>query len=438
MHGENAEMRIELKRGLDITLAGAPLQRIEGTLTSSRIGVQPADFGGLRPRLVVAVGDRVQAGDVLFRDRHDPRIACTSLVSGRVVDIRRGNKRRICEVIVAREGNQVAAFPSHSANTLTSLPLDDLRDTLLRSGMWAALRARPHDCIASPAIEPRALFVTAIDTRPHAPDPAVVLHDETDSFVAGIKVLSRLSNGNTYVCVAPNSSIPVPECRRIKRLEFAGPHPAGLAGTHLHSVGLPITRDADLWHVGYQDVAAIGHLMLTGTVSARRVISLSGPGARHPRLVHAMPGLDLQQLSNEWNGPVGITVSGSPLDGVEGARYLGRYHNQVTLLPTETVAPHRGLRALFGSAVSTQASINLRTRRYGMLPLEVFERVWPYRSAPQALLRALLANDEETAERHGCLGLVEEDLALCNYVCPSRNEYGDALRRTLDAIESSR
>lgn len=430
-------MRINVEGGLDVRLDGAPLQRIEATLQPSRVALQPADYPGVKPLLAVKPGDSVRAGQPLFHDRGEPGICFASFVSGRVVDIRRGAKRRILEVTVAREGSDSEAFPSHDAHKLAGIDVNELRDTLLRSGLWTALRARPFDRVAAPAVEPRALFVTAIDTRPHAPDPAVVLNDEAGAFAAGVSALSRLASGKTYVCVAPDSEIPVPQSAQIERLEFSGPHPAGLPGTHVHAVGLPVTRDADLWHVGYQDVVAIGHLLLTGKIFARRVIAIAGPGAQRPRLVRTIPGMELSELAPEWQGASGRIASGSPLDGNASARYLGRYHNQATLLPAPSTAGRRTLAGLFRNVLSRRAAIAPAGEQSGMLPLEAFERIWPFRTSPQPLLRALLADDVEGAERYGCLGLAEEDLALCSYLCPGRNDYGAALRRTLTAIEQA-
>jgi Na+-transporting NADH:ubiquinone oxidoreductase subunit A len=433
-------MRIELKRGLDIRLGGAPVQRVAGAFEPARIALLPPDYRDLHPALAAEVGDRVRAGQPLFHDRREPALCFTSFVSGTVVDIRRGARRRVLAVVVARDGDDAISFPQHSAAAVSRLPVDELRDILLRSGAWTALRARPGDRVASPAIEPRALFVTAIDTRPLAPDPSVVLADSIEPFVAGVKALARLASGKTYVCVAPNANVPVPECERIERVEIAGPHPAGLPGTHLHAVGLPVTRAADLWHIGYQEVAAIGRLLLTGKVSARRIVALSGPGAREPRLLRTIPGADLGRLADERADGNCRILSGSPLDGDGQAEYLGRYHNQVTLLPAASLPrglaplPAR-LAGLLRGILSASAAVNVRGTAGGMLPLEAFERVWPFRTPPLPMLRALLADDVESAEQLGCLGLVEEDLALCGYVCPGRNDYGSALRRALASIE---
>jgi Na+-transporting NADH:ubiquinone oxidoreductase subunit A len=411
---ENRPMRIRLKRGLDIAVGGTPEQRMAGKFDAPRVAVAPGDFQGVRPVLSVEPGDRVFAGQALFHDRHARSVVVTAPVSGTVSDIRRGSKRRVLAITIDRSGDDALSFPVYDAAAIGRQPVEELRGILLRSGAWSGLRARPFDRVASPAVEPRALFVTAIDTHPLAPDPSVAIRAAGEAFDAGILALARLTRGTTFVCVAADAGIPVPEGERIQQLEIRGPHPAGLPGTHLHAVGLAVRREPDLWHIGYQDVIAIGRLLLSGRIDARRVIAVGGPGAREPRLIQTLAGADLVALAEREALPGCHAVSGSPLQSDTAARFLGRYHNQVTLLREAVPAPA-------GSGA--------------MLPLESIERVWPFRLSPLPLLRALLAGDTEGAEFLGCLGLAEEDLALCSHACSGRNDYGSALRRTLDALE---
>lgn len=433
-------MRIELKDGLDIRLPGAPKQRMDGTVETSRVAILPSDYRDLRPALAVDSGERVAAGQRIFSDRRVPALACTSRVSGIVTQIDRGNKRQIQQIVIERDGNAEVTFPAYSTDTACKLPADDIRQTLLDSGLWLSLRARPFDRVASPDVRPRALLVTAIDTHPLAPDPAVMLLDNADAFVTGVKLLARLCTGTTFVCVAAGASIPVPEGDRIRRVELAGPHPAGLPGTHIHALGLEVHREADLWYAGYQDVVDVGQLFLTGRVPARRAIAIAGPCARRARLVNTLAGADLGEFANEWSEPDGKLVSGSLLAGAGPARFLGRFDNQVTMLPSAGLVD-RGpgslpvrLAALLRGTYGHDA-VSLIGATGGMLPSESFESVWPFRVPPMPLLRALLSEDAEQAEQLGCLGLAEEDLALCTYVCAGRNDYAAALRAALNTIE---
>ena len=435
-------MRVDLKNGLDLRLSGAPEQTISDTVESDRIALVLDDYHDLRPVLAVAVGDRIALGQKLLTDRKYPEVAYTSFVSGIVREIQRGAKRRIRYLIVERDGEDAVSFPRHTADSVAGLSAAAVREILMASGAWTALRARPFDRVASPDVEPRALFVTAIDTNPLAPDPAVVLAECAKEFAVGLNAVSKLTPGTTYVCTAPGASLAPPQGPRARRIEFGGPHPAGLPGTHIHAVGLPIQAQPDLWHIGYQDIAAIGKLLLTGRLAPERVISIAGPNARRPRLIRTCLGADLAMVSGEAVTKAGRVVSGSPLSGTGPALFLGRYHNQVTLLPEVSTATARARSwaavardVLRGAGVGTTSSTALNGLPSGMLPLEIFEQVWPFKSPPAPLLRALLVGDADGAARLGCLGLAEEDLALCGYVCPAKRDYATALRVTLQSIE---
>lgn len=435
-------MRIDLKRGLDVRLGGAPEQLIRETLDTQRAALVLGDYRDLRPALAVAVGDRVALGQKLLVDRRQPEVAYTSFLSGVVREIQRGARRHIYHLVMERDGEDAVSFAQHSAASVAQLSAVAVREVLLASGAWTALRARPFDRVASPAVKPRALFVTAIDTNPLAPDPAVVLAESAEEFAVGLTAVSKLTAGSTFVCTSPGAPIPVPDGEHLLRLEIGGPHPAGLPGTHIHASGLAIQAQPDLWYVGYQDVAAIGKLLLGGRVAPERIVAIAGPAARRPRLVRTRLGAELAGWSEESAMQPCRIISGSPLHGTGSAAYLGRYHNQVTFLPDVSRAQIRSrfriaaaIDMLRGARVGETSSTALNGSPSGMLPLEIFERVWPFRSSPVPLLRALLTGDEDGAARLGCLGLAEEDLALCGYVCPAKRDYATALRETLRSIE---
>lgn len=435
-------MRVDLKRGLDVQLGEAPEQIVKGHFDTERTALVLNDYQDLHPTLTVTVGDRVALGQRLFINRKHPEVAYTSFSAGIVRDIQRGAKRRINYVVIERDGEKAVSFPQHSISEAGRLTGAVVRDILLSSGAWVALRSRPFDRVATPEIEPRAIFVTAIDTNPLAPDPAAVLAGRPEEFAVGLKAIATLTSGTTYVCMAPGAEIEVPDDTGLRSIAFGGPHPAGLPGTHIHSVGLPVHIQPDLWHIGYQDVVAIGTLLLTGRVAPERIISIAGPATKHPGLVRTCLGAAVEALSGKVEVPRSRAISGSPLCGTGSAVFLGRYHNQLTFVPEPPSKTNRQrswsmrcgdlLRGMRGD-VSTDTALNGWPS--GMLPLENFERVWPFRNSPAALLRALLAGDTDSAARLGCLGLVEEDLALCGYVCPAKREYAAALRRALQTIE---
>ncbi len=434
-------MRIELKRGLNVRLPGAPRQVVSGALPCTQTAHELSDFYDLRARMIVAEGDSVALGQPLFFDRKHPQIVFSASSAGVVRYIDRGAGRRITRVIIERDGNAATAFPQYDQADVARMPADTVREHLLAAGAWSAFRARPYDRVPPPTIEPRGIFVTAIDSNPLAPDPAVVLAARHDAFAIGVTAIARLTQGNTYICTASGADIRLPIGERLIHAEFAGAHPAGLPGTHIHAVGLPIGAEPDLWHIGYQDVVAIGELLLTGRASPERVIAIGGSAATRPRLVVAPLGSDLHGLADEHTAGEGCQiVSGSPLHGTPNARYLGRYHNQLSLLRNDPVRESSiaaRLRSLLrGKRALSEHSATTGGWPLGMLPVEAFEQVWPFSTPAMVLLRALLAGDTEAALQAGCSGLSEEDLALCAYVCPAGRDYGAALRTTLQRIEA--
>jgi len=435
-------MLIKLKRGLDLPIAGAPEQIIHPAPQLSTVALMGADYVDLKHSLSVTEGERVRLGQTLFTDRRYSEIRYTAPGSGHVRAINRGAQRRLSSVVIELDGNDAETFPAHATESLGDLASDTIKDMLLRSGLWTAFRARPYDRIPPPDRLPHALFVTAMDTNPLAADPAVIIAEHAEDFRHGLTVLSRLATDKTYLCKSPSTSLPAPAVDGPVIAEFQGPHPAGLPGTHIHYLATA-SEQPENWHVGYQDVIAIGKLFLTGQLWPDRIVALCGPGIARPRLLRARIGANLDELLSGESKPNCRVISGSVFAGRRTtltAAHLGRYHQQVTVLPE--VADHQARPGLLSRLIGRDGSssaINTAVNGWpsGMLPVEAFERVWPLQIPPTPLLRALLVRDVETARALGCLALDEEDLALCTYVCPAKYDYGSALRATLRAIERS-
>lgn len=453
MAAVNAEPRasrlgslVRLRRGLDIPLAGAPQQVIEPGRAVTSVALVGDDYAGLRPKLLVQQGDRVRLGEPLFADRRDSRIVFTASGSGTVAAINLGDKRSLRSVVLSLDGeDEAVSFPAHAPAALAGLSRDSVIETLLRSGSWTALRSRPFGRVPLPDAVPRAIFVTAIDTNPLAARPEVVVAEHRGDFAHGLIVIGRIADCPVFLCTGPGAEIGDDDAGRITRVAFAGPHPAGLPGTHIHVLS-PAGLGHEAWYIGYQDVIAIGRLFTTGRPWSERVIALGGPPVRRPRLLRTRLGADLSELvaGELAAGPVRV-VSGSVLSGRSAAPpvgYLGRYHLQVSVLH-EPVAGARPLRPWFPTAglgrLFRHRPLALSTALNGepaaMLPLDAFERVMPLDILPTPLLRALAVGDSERALGLGCLELEEEDLALCTFVCPSKLDYGALLRRTLTQIE---
>jgi Na+-transporting NADH:ubiquinone oxidoreductase subunit A len=431
-------LQIRIRKGLDIPVAGAPEQRIETGPAVSRVALLGRDYLGLRPKLVVQVGDRVRLGQALFSDRGDPRIRWTAPGAGSVVAIERGPRRALQAVVLALDGDEAESFPAWPAAQLATLERDSVRDGLLKSGLWTALRQRPFARIPAADTVPHSIFVTAIDTNPLAAEPRLVIMERVAAFVAGLTVLSRLTPGAVYVCQGPGEELPMPNLKSMVAAHFSGPHPAGLPGTHIHFLD-PVGERKTVWYLNYQDVLAMGELFTTGRLPVDRVIALAGPHLAQPRLLRTRLGASTEELlrGELLDGPTRV-VSGSLLAGQQAAgwaRYLGRYDLSIAALPE---GQPREFLAWIMPGLKKYSSI--RAYAAGWLPqrtfpLGNFEKVMPLDILPAPLLKALLVRDTDAARALGCLELDAEDLALCTFVCCSKYDYGAALRENLDAIE---
>ena len=444
-----------IRRGLDLPLAGAPVQRVEDAPRTGRVALLAADYVGLKPTMRVEVGAAVRAGDPLFEDKRRPGVAFTSPAPGTVAAIERGAKRALLAVIVqvdARSSAQRDLRAWHGKHPSSSTP-EEVRDLLLESGLWTALRARPFGHIADPEQRPRSVFVNAMDTHPLAPDSDVIIQGREEDFERGLQALARLTDGAVHVSRRAGSAIQVPAREPFRAHDWSGPHPAGTVGLHIHRID-PVDRRKLVWHAGLQDTLAIGRLFATGTIDAERVVSLAGPAVERPRLVRTRIGAALDELVAGELGPgEHRVVSGSVLTGRAASGpvlgYLGRYHQQVSVVPEGRERQFLGwLRpgsdqfsatGAFVSALRPRRRFRMTTSTNGsdraIVPIGLYERVLPMDLEPAYLLKALVMHDVERAEQLGALELDEEDLGLLGFVCPSKTDYGPHLRRVLDTLE---
>ena len=444
---------ITITRGLDLPIAGDPEQKIETGRMVSRVALLGDDYVGMKPALHVAEGDRVRCGQLLFTDKRVPGIRFTAPASGTVAEINRGAKRVFQSLVIDVRGNEFEDFPSYSESQLARLDRHTVRENLVQSGLWTALRARPFSRVPDPETVPRAVFVTAMDTQPLAPRPEVVLAESADEFRWGLQVLRHLTDGKLFLCKAPETEIPGDHLDFVTVAEFAGPHPAGLPGTHIHFL-YPVNERRIVWHIGYQDVAAVGELFLTGRLPVERVVSLAGPSVERPRLLRTRIGAHLGELAEGELCPGRHRlISGSVLSGhraVGSVQYLGRYHGQVSVLAEGGQRQFLGWQdpgfnkfsikrvfasSIFGRRRKFAFTTSLEGSPRAMVPVGTYERVMPLDILPTFLLRALITGDTEQARLLGCLELDEEDLALCVFVCPSKYEYGPLLRKRLTELE---
>ena len=449
-------MLIKIRKGLDLPISGDPEQRVHPAPAVAHVAVLGVDYVDLKPTMLVAEGDQVRLGQALFEHKKLPGVRVTAPGSGQVVAIHRGPRRLLQSVVIRLdEHGDEETFAAYGSGQLASLTAREVVDNLLASGLWTALRTRPYSKIPDPTTRPAAIFVTAMDTNPLAADPAPLIAAEAESFGHGLVVLSHLTEGRLWVCKAPGAALPLPpNVERAQVASFDGPHPAGLAGTHIHFLD-PVDAHKAVWHLNYQEVIAIGKLFTTGRLWTERVVALGGPQVKNPRLLRTRLGASIEELLEDaLHGGDNRAISGPVWSGRRAAgwsSYLGRHHLQVCVLKDGStrefmawLAPGRKRFSKINVLVSSffrnrGEKFDFTTTQNGspraMVPIGTFEEVMPLDILPTQLLRYLVVGDTDMAQKLGCLELDEEDLALCSFVCVGKYEYGQVLRRSLSQIE---
>ena len=446
----------KIKKGLDLPIAGTPSGDLVDAKTVRSVAVLGEDYPGMKPTMAVAEGDRVKQGQILFSDKKIEGVVFTAPAAGTVSSINRGAKRAFIGMVIDvdsdADGDQTEAFTSYAAKDLTTLERQTVVNQLLQSGAWTALRTRPFSRIPDPQSTPNSVFVTAIDTNPLAADPKPIIAAREAEFAAGLAVLGRLTDGAVHLCQDDSEALAASTQDGVTSQVFAGPHPAGLPGTHIHFVD-PVSTNKTVWFIGYQDVIAIGYLFLNGRVLNERVVALGGPGVTTPRLLRTSVGANLDELTaGELAGGEQRVISGSILAGhtARGQHaFLGRYHTQVSVLPEDRerklfgwLVPGAAVHSVFPAFLSKwigEKSVSFSTNTNGstraMVPIGTYDDVIPMDILATPLMRSILVGDVEKSINLGCLELDEEDVALCTYACPGKYEFGPVLRDLLTQIE---
>jgi len=443
---------IRIRKGLDLPIAGAPVQVVEGARPVRFAAVLGHDYVGMRPTMAVREGDRVKRGGVLFTDKKNEGVCFTAPVAGRISSINRGAKRALLSVVIEVGEDETESFDAMNPDQIAALDRTAIVARLVDTGLWTALRTRPFSKVPARDQVPHSIFVTAMDSNPLAPDVAALINLQAEAFSIGLGVLTKLTEGPVYVCHAHAAQVPVVAGDRLAVETFAGVHPAGLAGTHIHHLD-PVSASKTVWHIGAQDVIAIANTLLQGSLWNERIVALGGPGVQRPRLLRTVLGASLEELTaGELVNAEQRVISGSVFGGREAAgaeAYLGRYHQQVSVLPEDHerklfgyLSPGPNLHSVFPiflSAWLPRKLLHFSTTSNGspraMVPIGTYESVMPLDILATQLLRAVLVEDLEMAAALGCLELDEEDVALCTYACPGKYEYAPALRNVLTLIE---
>ena len=439
---------IDLKKGLDIPLKGAAARKVTLKAASDVIAVCPTDFAGFSPRLLVREGDRVLAGSPVLADKLNPDILLTSPVSGTVGNIVRGEKRKLLAVTV--NADKECRYVDFGPLDPASADADAVRDRLLRSGLFAAIIQRPYGIVADPSLRPKAIFVSSFSTAPLAADSDFALGDEIEDVQAGIHALSRLTDGGVHLSVSAKNYAKSP----FHKVEGAilhtvsGKHPAGNVGVQISHIS-PIKKGQTVWTVPVVMVAAIGRLMLTGKLDLTRKVAVTGPAAEDPAYVEALPGTPVRLMTAIGDGV--RVISGDVLSGKAVGRegFLGFFDNQITLLregPEREILgwakPFRG--KLFSASkcyfswLTPGKKYDLDTNVHGgpraFVVSKCFADVTPMDIFPIYLIKACLAGDIEKMEQFGIYEVLPEDLALCDYVDPSKNEIQAIIQDGIDLM----
>jgi Na+-transporting NADH:ubiquinone oxidoreductase subunit A len=451
-------MYFRIRRGLDLPITGLPQQGQAAEPSINRVALLGMDYVGMKPTMEVQVGDQVLRGQTLFTDKKTAGVRYTSPVAGRVVEINRGEKRAFQSVVIEAAGDGQFGFSNSFVNRdLSGATREAVRDLLVETGLWTALRRRPYSKVPALDEQPSSICVQAMDTNPLAVDAAQLIAQHPLDMRTGLQLLKKLTKGKVYCCTAPgtqveglaqgNSSI-----EGVELAVFEGPHPAGLPGTHIHLLD-PVGLNKAVWYINYQDVLAIGRLFRTGELWTTRVISIAGPQVENPQLVRCPIGSSLEELTRGRLKPGdNRVISGSVLCGRASTgptAYLGRYHQQVSVIAEGTQREFLGwqkpgfdkfsVKPIFASALAEGLrfafTTNTNGSRRALIPIGAFEAVLPLDIEPTYLLRSLLTNDTEQAQLLGALELDEEDLALCSFVDPGKHEFGPILRQVLTTIE---
>lgn len=443
---------IKIRRGLDLPINGRPNQSIEDGPQIRQVALIAFDYHGMKPTMAVQVGDKVKLGQELFSDKKTAGVIHTAPAAGIVSAINRGDQRVFHSIVIDVEGDDAVEFAKYPATDLAALSRESVQQNLVKSGLWTALRTRPYS--KAPALDsmPSSIFVQAMDTNPLAANPQVIIADKKDAFANGLTVLARLTEGKVFVCQAEGENLPQGQGSNIVTETFAGVHPAGNSGTHIHFLD-PVHAHKTVWTIGYQDVIAVGELFTTGKLNVERVVALAGPQVERPRLVRTRLGANLNELTQgQTKSGENRVISGSVFGGRRShgnLNFLGRFHNQVSvLLEGREREMFHYLRAgsnkfsvmgIYLSKLLPSKIFNFTTSTNGseraMVPVGSYEKVMPLDILPTQLLRSLIVGDTEMAQKLGCLELDEEDLALCTFVCPGKYEYGPILRNNLTHIE---
>lgn len=442
---------VKLKKGFDLNLVGkAPLEFIQ-VAAATTFAIKPTDFPGIqRPKVLVNEGDTVKAGTPILLDKAMDQVIYASPVSGEVVEIKRGDKRKLLEIKILAD-----ASVSHEKSGALDLNQDRaaLASKLAASGVWPNLIQRPFGIVANPADTPKAIFVSGFDTHPLAPEVPFLLQGEERYFQAGIDALAKLTSGKVHLSVDGSKAVPAifSGVKNAQINQFSGPHPAGNVGTQIHHLD-PINKGDIAWTIAPYGVVQLGKFVLEGIYDATKVIALTGSEMTQRGYVKTYTGANVSTFVGGIAQADSLRIiAGNVLTGekVDAQGYLGFYHNQVTVIPEGKYEEFLGWLKPSSSKLSFHKAIGMfsflnrgefkvDTNTHGeerpFVVSGVFEKVMPMDILPTYLFKAIVTEDFDEMEELGLYEVIEEDVALCEFVDPSKNELQELVRHGIELL----
>jgi Na+-transporting NADH:ubiquinone oxidoreductase subunit A len=450
---------IRLKKGFSINLAGKAAPKIADSEPAETITLKPSDFFGLyMPKVVVKEGDVVKAGSPLFHDKKVEGMQFTSPVSGEVVEVKRGEKRLLLEIkVLADKKNEYLNFKKFTVSELANLSAEVIKSQILASGAWPHFVQRPYGILADPSVTPKAIHISAFDTSPLAPDYSILFKGQDQFFQAGVDVLKKLTSGAVNVNVHTTSEISTvfSQVKGVELNKFSGPHPASCVGVQIHHID-PINKGDIVWTINPFGVIQIGKLFLNGIYDASKVVNVVGSEVKTPQYYKTVTGGSIRKLvANNIASENVRYISGNPLTGtrIEGDGHLGFHDHQLTVLPEGNhheflgwITPGAnklsfqrawGLLSFLAPSKEFKLDTNTHGEPRAFVQTGVFERVVPMDILPTHLVKSILAQDIDEMEALGIYEVIEEDLALCEFVDVSKHNIQEILRDGLELIRMS-
>jgi len=450
---------LKIKKGFNINLAGKAAKNIVEDLHPETFALKPTDFNAItRPKLLVQEGDNVKAGTPVIYDKVLDSIMFCAPVSGEIAEIKRGAKRKLLEIkILADKEIAYETFDKHSVSDIGNLTREDAQAVMLKSGVWPNIIQRPFGIVANPEDTPKSIFISTFDTHPLAPDYDFIFNGQEYNFQTGIEVLRKFTNGKVHLGLNGNAEVSkvFAHTKDVETHKISGKHPAGNVGTLIHMID-PVNKGDVVWTLNPYGVIQIGKLFLEGKYDTSKIVALAGPEVAQPQYYKTYSGACINKfVENNLNSDHVRFISGNALTGEKISKdgYLGFYDHLVTVLKegdhhemfgwilptTEKLSFHKaiGLLSFLNPSKERALTTNTNGEHRAFVQSGVFEKVTPLDILPTHLIKAIMAEDYDEMEELGILEVIEEDIALCEFVDVSKHEIQKILREGINLIKNS-